>query len=70
MASGDKADTGFGFSVGGAGDINGDGSGEIIIGAPQYRHDTDIKGRAFVYFGLRTDWPFNAFLPLVINGSP
>ncbi len=43
-ASGDR----FGYSTSAAGDVNGDGYGDVIVGA--YRHNTDT-GRAYVYFG-------------------
>ncbi|MDR6808331.1 hypothetical protein J2Y45_005319 [Dyadobacter sp. BE34] len=42
-----KADSDYGFSVAGAGDINRDGYADIIIGAPTYI----AQGIAFVYFG-------------------
>ncbi|MCY1061080.1 Ig-like domain-containing protein [Nannocystis sp. SCPEA4] len=43
-----------GFAVGGAGDVDGDGLSDIIVGA--YGHDTagDSAGRAYVVFG-KTD---------------
>jgi MYXO-CTERM domain-containing protein len=41
----------FGWSVGGAGDLNGDGYDEIVVGAPFYSAST---GRAFVYLGSAT----------------
>ncbi len=38
----------FGFSVGEAGDVNGDGCADIIIGAYHY---SDSTGQIYVYFG-------------------
>jgi hypothetical protein len=66
---GDKADTGFGSSVGGAGDVNDDGAPDLVVGAPQYRHDTDIVGRAFGYLGPIPWQGYRAYLPLVECGS-
>lgn len=42
----------FGQSVSGAGDINGDGYADVIIGIPKYdRGVSTDEGRAFVYYG-------------------
>jgi hypothetical protein len=41
----------FGFSVATAGDINGDGYSDVIIGSPQYDSVQSDEGRAFVYNG-------------------
>ena len=44
----------FGYSVASAGDVNGDGYGDVIIGAPTH-HNPDIEeGRASVYLGSAT----------------
>ena len=54
-----------GYSVSGAGDVNGDGLDDIIIGAP---HQNRNPGRSFVVFG--TDDGFPAKLNLrVLDGS-
>lgn len=45
----------FGFSVASAGDVNGDGYGDWIVGAPQYDAGTlTLVGRAFIYLGSST----------------
>ena len=38
----------FGVSVSSAGDVNGDGFSDVIVGAYRYSSDT---GRAYIYFG-------------------
>ncbi|HSK11769.1 MAG TPA: integrin alpha, partial [Phnomibacter sp.] len=46
----------MGMGVSSAGDINGDGYSDIIVGVPQYANlvSTAPKGRAFVYLGNAT----------------
>ena len=51
-ALGNQIDAGFGFSVGTAGDVNGDGTDDVIIGAPYYDNGQVNEGRAFVYYGF------------------
>ncbi len=41
----------FGSRVDGAGDVNGDGFGDVIIGAPGWGPDFSDRGRAVVYVG-------------------
>lgn len=48
---GNKADTWFGWSAATAGDLNADGRGDLIVGAPEYFLGTDPLGRVFVYHG-------------------
>ena len=41
----------FGLSVASAGDVNGDGYSDIIIGAPLFSNLYSYGGRAYIYFG-------------------
>ncbi len=51
-AVGEQLEDGFGTAVAGAGDVNGDGYDDIILGAPNYVDDTALPlGRAYVYYG-------------------
>jgi hypothetical protein len=51
MREGDKAFAEFGHSVASAGDVNGDGKSDIVIGAPWYSNDHVSEGRAYLYYG-------------------
>jgi len=44
-------DSWFGSSVTGAGDVNGDGFADILIGARKYDHGETDEGAAFLYLG-------------------
>ena len=47
-----QANAFFGFSVASAGDINGDGYGDVIVGAHQFSNPPYLnEGRVFVYYG-------------------
>jgi hypothetical protein len=51
-AESDKIGALFGATVARAGDVNGDGFDDLIVGAPYWDEDTDIKiGKVFVYHG-------------------
>jgi hypothetical protein len=41
----------FGWSLDGAGDVNGDGFGDLVIGAPTTLRNGAITGAAYVFFG-------------------
>ena len=47
---GEEGGSAFGRSVSYAGDVNGDGFSDVVVGAPRYLNNT---GRAYVYFGGR-----------------
>ncbi|GMU87432.1 MAG: hypothetical protein AMXMBFR48_26730 [Ignavibacteriales bacterium] len=44
----------FGTSVCTAGDVNGDGYSDVIVGAPNYTNGQSLEGRAYVYHGSAT----------------
>jgi len=50
-AEGDQADAHFGAAVSIAGDVDGDGYADVIIGAPDYDDGQADEGAAFVYYG-------------------
>ena len=50
-AEGDQDAAQFGSSVNTAGDVNGDGYDDVIIGAPGYSNDQVQEGRAYIYLG-------------------
>jgi len=55
MGESDQASALFGWAVGTAGDVNGDGCSDVIIGAYRYDDGESNEGRAFVYYGLPVD---------------
>ncbi len=46
-----QADARLGYSVAGAGDVNGDGFADVIVGAPYYDNGQTTEGATFIYFG-------------------
>jgi hypothetical protein len=50
-AQSDQGGSEFGFAVAGAGDVNGDGYDDILIGAPKYDDGSVRGGAAFVFHG-------------------
>jgi hypothetical protein len=50
-AESDQASALFGYSVATAGDVNGDGYSDVIVGAYQYDNEQTGEGRAYVYHG-------------------
>lgn len=47
----DQENSWFGWALGTAGDVNGDGYADIIIGAPQYHDTYSGEGRTLLYYG-------------------
>jgi hypothetical protein len=50
-AEGDQTGAEFGCSVSTAGDVNGDGFSDVVVGAPEYDNGQVDEGAAFVYHG-------------------
>jgi len=50
-AEGNQATAAFGTAVAGAGDVNGDGYADVIVGAPNFDNVETNEGRVFVYYG-------------------
>lgn len=50
-AEGDQVEAQFGWALGGAGDVNGDGFDDVVIGVPWYDNGQLNEGRAYVYLG-------------------
>ena len=53
----DQSFSGFGFSAASAGDVNGDGYGDVIVGAPSYDAVELDEGAAFVFLGSAAGMP-------------
>ena len=54
IAESDQAGADFGYSVSTAGDVNGDGYDDVIVGAQYYDNGQTNEGRAYVYYGSTT----------------
>ncbi len=50
-AESDQTSAWFGYSVSNAGDVNGDGYSDVIVGAMQYTNGETDEGRVFLYYG-------------------
>jgi hypothetical protein len=50
-AAGNQAHIFFGGSVATAGDVNGDGYSDVVIGAYGFDYEQGMQGQAFVYYG-------------------
>jgi hypothetical protein len=50
-AESNQADAHYGYAVATAGDVNGDGYDDVIVGAPYYDNGQTNEGRVWVYHG-------------------
>jgi len=69
---GGKNEALYGAAVGAAGDVNGSGYVDIIVGAPDYKLEHDKDGKVFGYYGpiSQPDFNFQVYLPLILRVSP
>ncbi|MEW5854085.1 MAG: integrin alpha [Myxococcota bacterium] len=65
---GETANDGFGVSVAPAGDMNGDGYSDLIVGGYQAQGLAPLSGRAYVFLGARTG-QISTVPSLVIDGE-
>jgi uncharacterized repeat protein (TIGR01451 family) len=63
--TGEHEQSRFGHAVAGAGDVNGDGQPDLIVGAPYYKVGETTYGKIYLYYGgdltglsvRKTVWP-------------
>lgn len=67
-ADGEQRGEDFGFAVAGAGDVNGDGYADVIVGAPLHADTALDHGRAYVFLGGATG--LSATPAWVTGGAP
>ncbi len=65
-AESDQTDASFGNSMSTAGDVNGDGYADVIIGAYNYDNGQTDEGRAYVYLGSASGLATISFIPLLL----
>ncbi|MFM2162726.1 MAG: hypothetical protein RLZZ383_2238, partial [Pseudomonadota bacterium] len=66
-AESDQASADFGYSLGSAGDVNGDGYGDVIVGAPRYDNGSTDEGRVSVYLGTASGLATSAMWTMETN---
>ena len=69
-AYGDKAEAWFGYSLGTAGDVDGDLADDILVGSPDYKFDEKtVMGKAFAFYSQEPGPQFTVFIPLIVMRS-
>ena len=63
VLTGEASGNFFGFSVSSAGDVNGDGFADVLVGASSYNGST---GRAYIYYG---GFPMNNVADVIMTGE-
>ncbi|MGC9394760.1 MAG: integrin alpha [Anaerolineae bacterium] len=67
---GNKNEPGYGSAAGSAGNVDGDDFVDVIVGAPDYKTETEPRGRALIYLGTGEDTiTYYIYLPLVLRNS-
>lgn len=51
IGAGGQTNCFYGAAVAGAGDVNGDGFDDVMVGAPRWDHGQTDEGQVFLYFG-------------------
>ncbi len=57
-----EGNTQYGSSVAGVGDVNGDGFGDVVVGAPSYSRGDIAEGASFLYYGAASGLAADPFL--------
>ncbi len=60
LQEGNQADAHFGFSVASAGDVNGDGYSDVLVGMPDYDGGQADEGRVYLFPGQPTGLSLNS----------
>jgi hypothetical protein len=65
---GDQKGAQFGYSVSTAGDVNGDGYDDVVVGAPVYNNGTENEGAVFVFYGTQFEG-LQSFPAVTLSGN-
>ena len=67
MVESNQANSEFGNAVAGAGDVNGDGYADVIVGADFYDNGETTEGVTFIYYGSSSG--INSAAPIMIESN-
>jgi len=60
--------TEYGIATGSAGDVNGDGLADLVVGVPSFKiNSNDVVGQVLVYHGSEGDEKYTINLPLIVT---